>query len=469
MSEPLSAESLQRSLNDVQRKESIADLIAALAQSDREAFLDSLTAEQLANLAFDWSFWGRPAQIMPGTPGAEQARTDWQTWLLMAGRGFGKSRTGAEAVKYAVEVQGRQWVNLIGPTAADVRDVMVEGESGILSCYPADRAPLYEPSKRKLTWFDAAGDVKAIGKTFSADEPDRLRGPQCEIAWGDEIATWKYPEAWDNMQFGLRLGRNPQSIATTTPRPVKLVRTLLKDPTTVITRGSTYDNRANLAQSFYKTIIKKYEGTNLGRQEIYAELLDDNPNALWRRKTIEGSRVGNRDPHDMVRIVVAVDPAVSTSEDSNETGIIVAGVDADGHAYVYEDCSERNTPLGWAQRTVGAFVRHKADRVIAEINNGGNLVEANIRTVAPDIPYRCVRASRGKTIRAEPVAALYEQGRVHHVGMHEQLEDQMCEYMPGEESPDRMDALVWAITDLLIEPEMVEMYEVEQHHYRYRY
>lgn len=319
---------------------------------------------------------------------------------------------------------------LVAPTAADARDVMVEGESGILAISPPWCRPVYEPSKRRLTWPNGA-----IATLYSADKPDRLRGPQHDGAWADEVGSWRYPEAWDNLMFGLRLGADPRCVVTTTPRPVKLIRNLVGDPTTAETRGSTYENRDNLAQAFLNTIVKKYEGTRLGRQELYGELLDDVPGALWQRKVLDDLR--REKAPDLARVVVAIDPATTSEEDSNETGIVAAGLGVDGHGYVLDDASLRDSPSAWARAAVRLYYRRQADRIVAEVNNGGDLVETVLRTVDPRVSYKGVHAARGKVIRAEPVAALYEQGRVHHVGLFEDLEDQLCNWVPGMDSPDR--------------------------------
>lgn len=380
-----------------------------------------------------WRLHARPSQLPP--PGS------WRVWLIMAGRGFGKTRAGAEFVQENIRAGTTSRIALVGATAADCRDVMVEGESGILNIAHPDYRPDYEPSKRRLTWPN--GQVATL---FSAEEPDRLRGPQHDLLWADEPATWKYPETWDMAMFGLRLGKDPRAVATTTPRPTPLIKALIADPNTVVTRGTTYENRDNLAPAFFDKIIRKYEGTRLGRQELMGEILDDNPYALWQRGTIENLRVTKAPP--LIRIVVGVDPAVTGSETSAETGIVVAGTAADGTIYILGDYSVRGSPIDWARAVERAYRIHAADRVIGEVNNGGDLVEVNLRTVDPTISFRAVHASRGKLIRAEPVASLYEQGRVRHVGTYPALEDQMCEWMPGDESPDRMDALVWAVTDL---------------------
>ena len=368
-------------------------------------------------------------------------RADWRYWLVMAGRGFGKTRTGAEMVRRWV--RDYPLVNLIGATADDVRDIMVEGESGILAICPPGERPEYRPSKRRLDWPNGARSL-----LFTADEPERLRGKQHMKLWADELAAWRYPEAWDQAMFGLRLGDNPQAVITTTPKPVKAVRDLLKDAHTVTYTGTTYENRANLAEAFYNAIITKYEGTRLGRQELLAEILDDVPGALWKRDRIDDLRV--TDLPNMTRIVVAIDPAVSTTDESSETGIVVAGVGKDGHGYVLDDLTVKASPHEWATRAVNAYHDYQADRIVAEVNNGGDMVEHTVRTVDRRVSFKQVRASRGKLTRAEPVAALYEQGRVHHLGVLSQLEDQMCSWVPGDTSPDRMDALVWALTELML-------------------
>jgi len=413
----------------------------------RKAALASLTAEQRINLLYDWPFRAREEQLPP--------EGDWRTWLYLAGRGAGKTRSGAEWVRAQVK-DGCKRIAVVAPTASDARDVMVEGQSGLLSvCHPDER-PTYHPATRRVIWPSGA-----LATLYSADEPERLRGPQHDAAWADEIGSWRYPDAWDMLRFGLRIGDDPRVVVTTTPRPTKLVRELLADPTTAITRGSSYDNRANLAPAFFAQIIRKYEGTRLGRQEILAELLEDTPGALWNYEMLEAGRVEYAP--DLQRIVVAIDPAVTSGEDADETGIVVAGKASDGHGYVVADHSGRYAPIEWARTAINAYRTHSADRIVAEVNNGGEMVEATIRMVDPDVPFTAVRASRGKVVRAEPVAALYEQGRVHHVGRLPQpehglsLEDQMCAFttdfdpkMAGY-SPDRVDALVWALSELMVE------------------
>ncbi len=334
-------------------------------------------------------------------------------------------------------------IHLIGPTAADVRDVMVEGESGLLAISPPWNRPDYEPSKRRVTWANGA-----TATVFSAEEPDRLRGPQCEAMWCDEPASWRYPETWDMAVMGMRLGQHPRAVITGTPKPVKLIKALLQDPQCVITRGSTYDNIENLAPTFKAQILSRYEGTRLGRQELHAEILEDVPGALWTQALIEAGRLTAHPP--LKRIVVAVDPSISDSETSAETGIIVAGLGVDGQGYILEDASLRGSPNQRSAQAVNAYHNHRADKVVVEVNNGGDWIPNAIKTVDATVNCGMVHASRGKLTRAEPVAALYEQGKVHHIGMFDELEDQMCSWQPGDTSPDHMDALVWALTELML-------------------
>lgn len=421
-------------------KHSVAESLASLPESERQELLASLSEEDAAALLWDWSFWARPEQLPP--PG------DWDTWLILTGRGWGKTRTGAEWVRDGVTSGKFSRIALVGATAADVRDVMVEGPAGILACSPPDNYPTYEPSKRRVTWPNGA-----VAITYSADEPNRLRGPAHDAAWADELAAWRFPDAWDQLMFGLRMGERPQVVVTTTPRPIPLIRELAASPTTHVTRGSTWENVANLAPAAVTKLREKYAGTRLGRQELDGEILDDTPGALWHLKQIDALRVTAHP--ELRRIVVAIDPAVTSNADSDETGIVVAGLGArDGHGYVLEDCTQtQESPDTWMRAAVDAYYRWQADRIVAEVNNGGDLVESLLRTVDPNVPFTAVRASRGKQTRAEPVAALYEQKRVHHVGAFSALEDQMTTWAPAiaTKSPDRMDALVWALTALMLE------------------
>lgn len=407
----------------------------------------ALVDTSIDEILYDWALtYARPNQVEPEGDW-------WATWLILAGRGFGKTRTGAEFIRNNVETGRMGRVCLLGRTAADVREVMIEGESGILACSPPWFRPKYEPSKRRLTWPNGA-----IATSYSDEQPDALRGPQHDGAWADEIASFNSVDSWDNLQFGLRLGRNPRCVVTTTPRPTPEIKALLADATTVMTTGSTYDNQKNLAEKFMRRMRMKYEGTRLGEQELHARVLDDTPGALWTQALIDKHRV--RHAPKMQRVVIGVDPAVSSNDDSDETAITIAGLGVpnekhEAHGYIIESNGGIWKPAEWGGNVVLAYRTHNAERVIAEINNGGALVEANLRAVegGRNVSYKGVHASRGKLARAEPVASLYEQGRVHHVGMFAQLESQMTTYVPGvsKKSPDRLDATVWALTELMLD------------------
>lgn len=379
---------------------------------------------------------------------------DWVYWLVLPGRGWGKTRVGAEQVR--MWVKKFPLVNLIGATADDARDIMVEGESGILRICPPWERPQYKKQERKLVWPNGAQSL-----IFTADEPDRMRGKQHMKVWGDEPAAWRYAkEAFDQMAMGLRLGSKPQAIFTTTPRPIALVKDLVKDTSCHTTHGHTNENHANLAPTFLNIITKRYEGTRLGRQELGGEILDDNPNGLFQRKWIDEHRVSGDDfkKVQLIRSAVGVDPSVSAKENSDLCGIVGGGIarhiDGRMHAYVVHDNSGIYTPRAWATKAVTLYHRTLADRMCAEVNNGGDLVEEMIRQIDPRCAYRAVHATRGKVIRAEPVSMLYEQGRIHHVGSLAKLEDEMVDYDPltADKSPDRMDALVWLIYELMLGP-----------------
>ena len=418
----------------------ILELEAAAAERGID-WLETFDDERANEILYHWPAWARPAQLAPAG--------EWRVWLILAGRGFGKTRSGAEWVRGEVEAGRAGRIALVGATAADVRDTMIEGESGLLRVFPVEHRPRYEPSKRRVTFSNGA-----IATTYSADEPDRLRGPNHDLAWADEIAAWRYPEAWDQLVFGLRIGDAPRLVATTTPRPSRLIRTLVDRTDTVVTRGSTYDNARNLSPAFLDEMRTRYEGTRLGRQELNAELLLDADGALWDRDMIDNSRTTS--VPDLRRIVVAVDPAITSTADSDETGIIIAGVDSSGESFVLEDRTTKGSPVEWASAAVAAYHVHKADRIVAEANQGGDMISHTIRTVDASVPVKLVHASRGKRTRAEPVAALYEQGRVHHAGSFPELEDQLCMWTPDSASPDRLDALVWALTELVIDGRTVD-------------
>jgi phage terminase large subunit-like protein len=419
---------------------SLCELIAALPAEQRGAFLATLPADVLAAAAYEWSFLARLDQLEPAGP--------WLTWLMRSGRGAGKTRAGAEWVRAKVENGIYGLLNLVGRTQDDVRGTMVEGPSGLLTISPPGFRPVYRSRLRKLEWPNGA---KAF--LFSAEEPDRLRGPQCEAAWCDELASWRYAEAYQNLLFGLRLGCDPRCVITSTPRPTKLIREIIAQTTTVQTQSSTYANRYNLAPAFLERIIADYEGTRLGRQEIHGELLADVPGALWGHERLDELRV-KKAPDDLEQIVVAVDPAVSSSEEADETGIVVIGRSESEEAYVLADLSGHYAPIAWARIVAAGYRRHEANLVVAETNQGGEMVRDMLRGVDPSLPIKTVHAKRGKYQRAEPAAALYEQGRVHHVGCHALLEDQMCTFTSDidrrQGSPDRVDALVWGLTHLLV-------------------
>lgn len=411
-------------------------------QAERLALLASLSEQEAKTLQHEWRFWARPKQLAP--------EGDWRTWLILAGRGFGKTRCLVEWVNSRVESGKSKLINIVGATASDVSKVLVEGPSGFLACSPPWNRPVYRSQRADLRWPNGA-----VANLFSAEEPDRLRGPQCDTAIADELAAWKYPEAWDQLQFGLRLGDDPRVAVATTPRPTPIIKQLVADPTTRITRGTTYENKTNLAPQFLDAIVKRYEGTRLGRQELDGEVLEDAPGALWKRDQVDLHRVTT--PPQMARIVIAVDPSVSAKSEAAETGIIGAGLGVDGHGYVLSDESlKQPTPEQWGSQSVVAYRKLQADRVVGEVNNGGDLVESNVRAIDKNIPFKQVRASRGKAVRAEPIASLAEQGRIHHVGLHPVLEDQLCQWEPGVStwSPNRLDAYVWAFTELMLGGDM---------------
>ena len=419
-----------------------------------DEFLASLSNEALLALPWLFEFWALPHQLPPD--GA------WRSWVIMGGRGAGKTRAGAEWVRTQVEGArpgdpGRAGrVALVGETIDQVREVMIFGESGILACSPPDRRPVWEATRRRLVWPNGA-----VAQVFSAHEPESLRGPQFDAAWVDELAKWKKAEeTWDQLQFALRLGPNPQQVVTTTPRNVAVLKAILNNPSTVVTHAPTDANRAHLAASFLEEVKARYGGTRLGLQELDGALLEDAEGALWTSAMLERGRVD--EVPTLSRIVVAVDPPVTGHAGSDECGIVVVGAVTDGpvqdwRAYVLEDASVQGTsPDGWARAAIEAMQRHGADRLVAEVNQGGDLVQAVIRQVDPLVSFKAVRASRGKSARAEPVAALYEQGRVHHLRGMARLEDQMCRMTArgyeGRGSPDRVDALVWALTALMVDP-----------------
>jgi phage terminase large subunit-like protein len=438
------------------RRTSPALALAALPEVDRKKILEGFSREQLETLNYEWRFWARPEQLPPGG--------DWDFWLIKTGRGWGKTRTGAETV---IEwAKDNPLISLVGETAADVRDVMITGESGILRSSPPWFKPKYYPSKSLLEWPNGS-----IANLFSGDDPDQLRGPQSHKAWVDELAKMRYHEdMWSNLLAGNRLGSAPQVVITTTPRPLKLIRALVNDPHCVTVSGSSRENLSNLSEVWKRTFLARFEGTRLGRQEIEGEILDDVVGALWTGTQLETLRVARKPGESdrdlitrlgIVRIVVGVDPQAtkSTSDDDiHETGIVVSGMDtvhkSTAHVYTLDDQSGNYSPAEWGARVCEAYHRWGADRIIGEVNQGGDMVEATVRGVDPNVSYKSVHASKGKITRAEPVAALYEQGRGHHVGQFAKLEDELTTYTgleAGELSPNRMDAKVWAETELMLE------------------
>uniref|UniRef100_A0A6M3K171 Putative terminase n=1 Tax=viral metagenome TaxID=1070528 RepID=A0A6M3K171_9ZZZZ len=413
--------------------------------------LNNISEDEWIRLYYDWyGVFARDKQKPP--------IGDWFIWFLLSGRGFGKTRTGAEWIRYRVENESARHIALVAPTAADGRDVMVEGESGILAISPHWNYPNYEPSKRRLTWPNGA-----IAILYSAEEPARLNGPQHDTAWSDELGIWKYGrETWDMLQFGLRLG-NPKQIVTTTPkvRNLSLIKEIRDAKKTIFITGTTFENKKNLSEEFFAHTVERYKGTRLGRQELNAELLEEVPGALWTRKLIENSRISKEQMPKLKRIVVGVDPQgkkeerkdLELEDNPKQTGIIVAGLGIDNQGYMLEDYTINGTPKLWGNEVIKAYDIWEANRVVGEVNYGGQMVEYVIKSIDPTISYKDVRASRGKYIRAEPISSFSEQSKIHHVGVFPELEDEMCSYTPESTfSPNRLDAYVWAFTELMIHP-----------------
>jgi phage terminase large subunit-like protein len=427
-------------------------LKACAANGTLDEALDGLSARDLETLLAAWDFSARDDQWPPSRA---QGGAPWTVWLIMGGRGAGKTRSGAEWVRgmalglpgFSNSPVGR--IALVGETAADVRDVMIEGVSGLLSIHSRDERPLWEPSRRRLAWPNGA-----MAQAFSAEDPESLRGPQFACAWLDELAKWRKPEeTFDMLQFGLRLGDHPRQVVTTTPRPTPILKRLLADPKTAVTRAPTQANARNLAADFLERIVTRYAGTRLGRQELLGEMVEERADALWTRDMLEACRRDSAPP--LQRIVVAIDPPASSHARADACGIIAAGIDADGHVHVLEDASlSAARPAKWARVAVALYHARDADDLVAEVNQGGEMVAAVIGEADAQVPVRQVRATRGKYLRAAPVAQLYEQGRVHHIGAFPALEDEMCAFGPNGlengRSPDRLDALVWAITALAL-------------------
>ncbi|MGE3066803.1 MAG: DNA-packaging protein [Hyphomicrobiaceae bacterium] len=421
----------------------IAELIADIDSG--------LPPHELERLTHDWQVWARDDQFPPA---AAASGEPWRTWLMLGGRGAGKTRAGAEWVRAVAlglwhgEPRARR-IALVGPTQAHVRSVMIEGVSGLLAIHPAAEQPELEISRNRLVWPNGA-----IAQFYSAEDSESLRGPQFEAAWCDELCRWRRAgRAWDMLQFALRLGVRPRQVVTTTPRPIALLQRILKDTATALTRARTADNAANLAPAFLAQIEQRYAGTLLGSQELDGEVVTERAGALWQRAWIEQARIAHRP--DLRRIVVAVDPPVTATASSDSCGIVVAGLGPDGRGYVIADRTvQGRDPATWARAAVAAWRDLEADRLVAEVNQGGDLVANVIRQVDGAVPIRLVRATRGKYLRAEPVAALYAEGRIVHVGEFPALEAQMYDFgaegLSQGRSPDRLDALVWALTDLML-------------------
>ncbi len=431
-----------------------AALIACAKAGTARAFLEALPENDAGRLLADWALWARPDQLPPAEG---QGGGPWSIWLVLGGRGAGKTRAGAEWVRglacgtapfAAAPVSP---IALIAETMADVREVMVEGVSGVLAVHPRGERPRWEPTRRRLVWPNGA-----VAQGFSAEDPESLRGPQFAAAWLDELAKWKRGEAtFDMLQFALRLGAHPRQMVTTTPRPTALLRRLLADPATAVSRAKTADNAFHLAPTFLGQVMSRYGGTRLGRQELDGEIIEDRPDALFSRPQLEALREVEAPP--LARIVVAVDPPASSRAGADSCGLVAAGVDGAGVVHVLADATEQGLrPAQWAAKAVALFHRFAADRIVAEVNQGGEMVRAVIAEVDPAVPVEQVRATRGKFLRAEPVAALYEQARVRHAGAFPELEDEMCDFgtdgLSSGRSPDRLDALVWAVTALALGP-----------------
>ena len=429
-----------------------AETLRKLPKPKVDELFKQLGPKKVEELKHTWSFWARDEQLEP--------EGNWNTWFINAGRGFGKTRAGVEWVREKVK-QGSKRIAAVAATNSDIERVMVKGESGFLSvCWEGDKTyagkkmgyPEWSPTKRTLTWENGAQV-----QFFSAEEPERLRGPQFEAAWCDELAAWnKDIDTWAMLQFCMRLGKHPRIMVTTTPKPTKLVRQILKDTNTHVTTGSTFDNAANLASVYLKAVKEQYEGTRLGRQELYAEVLEEAEGALWTTDMLDQASVKHEDVPHLNRIVVALDPAITSNAESDMTGIVVAGVDVNGVAYVLGDYTDKLSPQGWASKAISLYHQYNADRIVAEVNQGGDMVKQTIHGEDETIPYKAVRASRGKYARAEHISALYERGLVKHVSNPpdgaslNELETQMRTWEPlgSIGSPDRLDACVWALTDL---------------------
>lgn len=426
---------------------SLRSLLKQTSEKKLIEILGSFSDEEQQYFWYDWeNLWARDKQQIPNV--------DFGTWLIMSGRGFGKTRTGVETCR--IWKDNYPIINIVGRTASDVRDIIIEGEGGVLRTAPPWDKPIYQPAKKRVTWPNGAQY-----RLFSAEEPDSLRGPQCYKAYCDEFAAWKYPrDAWENLQYGLRLGDNPQTIITTTPRPIKILKEIIKEVDTFLTTGSSYENKGNVSDKWFDRVIGKYEGTSRGRQEIYAELLDEVEGALFARAMIEHVK----SPPVITKTVLSIDPAVSSKKSAkgaepDETALCVTGLGSDGRAHVLHSESGIWTPKDWADRAFALFQSYDVDYIVAEVNNGGDLVEANLRNQKPQevgyFRYKGIHAYKGKVLRADPVIGLYEKGRVAHVGAHAKLEDEMTTWDPNVDtySPNNLDAMVYGVTELLVKPQ----------------
>lgn len=421
----------------------LLDILSSLPKNQRIEIINQLTPEQMQYLLHDWQSLARLEQLPPD-------KSNWKQWIYMGGRGTGKTRAASEMVRQWGKIPTAR-IALVGPTAADVRDTMVQGVSGILNVCPGNEKPDYQPSKRRIV-FPSGGKAYL----YSSEKPERLRGPNHSHAWGDEISYWKHDEeTLDMLRMTLRIGINPQVLFTMTPKPTALIKSLLAPENGhYVTTSSTMANKANLSPQFLKDIFKRYDGTRLGRQELYAELLEDIEGAIVTEEHIRTSRVSEINLDRLVRIEVAVDPAVTNHKKSDHTGIVVAGKDENDEVFILADLSMKGTPEQWATVAIRAAKQYQADRIVAETNNGGDLVLTTLRAVDRTVRVDKVTASRGKHIRFAPVGALYEQGKIHHVGRYPTLEEQVCAFSldgyQGGDSPDRADALVWAVTSLVL-------------------
>jgi len=408
-----------------------------IIKAKAELYLRELEEKERLSSSYDWLKIARPKQLMP--------KGEWSMWMLLSGRGFGKTKALTESTRVLINQGRAKRIAIAARTPADGRDVLIEGVSGFMSIFPPWERPLYEPSKSRITFQNGA-----IGYLYSSENPDKARGPEHDLVVADELAAWKYIELWDNLMLGLRQGE-AKTIIATTPRPTSLIKALVADDNVIKVTGSTFENKQNLSEHYLSFIKDKYEGTRLGRQELYAEILSDTPGALWKISNIDKIRLKNI-PEGICRIVIAVDPAVTSNKFSDETGIVVCAKDNDSKGYILKDSSMNGTPNEWASEAIRLYHFYNASAIIAEKNNGGEMITQIIKSLDSSVNVELVWASVGKRTRAEPVSALYEQGKVYHIGQFDKLEDEMCTWDAGVDkaSPNRMDAMVWGFTKLLL-------------------